>query len=167
MIHDGRRHHCSFSFSVAIKLCHGTAISWDGRVIRHCTSLPYPDGPKGNIVGQGTGNQLYGTFTAVKERIVSSGRAKAALFTGRVGCDADSAVSEGDGHSDAVTVDVLEAPFDPRIEDADPDSSPPPKDGDPFTWWMRFYHWLRNWNLEEKSRSGVADPISIDHSASV
>ena len=57
---------------VAIRLCHGTAISWDGRVIRHCILLSYPDGPEGNIVGQGTGNHLYGTFTAAKEPIVGS-----------------------------------------------------------------------------------------------
>ncbi len=28
---------------VAAKLCHGTAISWFGRIIRHCTSLFRPD----------------------------------------------------------------------------------------------------------------------------
>ena len=154
---------------VAIKLRHGTAISWDGRVIRHCTSLSRPDGPKGNIVGQGTANHLYGRFTAAKERIVSSGRAKAKLPSGMAGCNASShagsAAGERDGRVDAVTVDVLEAPFNPRIEDADPDCSPPPKDGDPITW-TRFYRWLRRWNLEEKSRLGVADPLSIDHSAS-
>lgn len=35
---------------VTIKLCQGSAISWDGQVIMHCTSLSnYLDGPKGNI----------------------------------------------------------------------------------------------------------------------
>jgi hypothetical protein len=155
---------------VAIKLRHGTAISWDGRVIRHCTSLSRPDGAEGKIIGQGTRNHLYGTFTAAKERIVSSGRAKAALPSGTAGCDAPShtggsVAQERDGHVDEVTVDVLEASFNPRIEDADPDSSPPPKDGDPVTW-MNFYRWLRNWNLEEKSRSRVADPLGNDQSTS-
>ncbi|KAI2500446.1 hypothetical protein MHU86_14050 [Fragilaria crotonensis] len=38
---------------VAIKLRHGTAISWDGRLIRHCTSLSRPDGVGTNVVGSG------------------------------------------------------------------------------------------------------------------
>jgi hypothetical protein len=29
---------------LAIKLHYGTAISWDGRVMRHCTSTTKPDG---------------------------------------------------------------------------------------------------------------------------
>ena len=62
---------------VAIRLTHGVAISWDGRIIRHCTSLSEPDGPDGKRVGAGEGghgNHLYGTFTAAKERVVSAGR---------------------------------------------------------------------------------------------
>ncbi len=43
------------------------------------------------------------------------------------------------------------APLNPRIEDADPDRSPPPKDGDPITG-ICFFCWLRNWNLKETSR---------------
>ncbi len=53
-------------------------ISWDGRVIRHCTSLSQPDGPGGGRVGDGRRkpfeNHLYGTFTAAKERVVQAGR---------------------------------------------------------------------------------------------
>ena len=48
---------------IAIKLRHGTAISWDGRVVRHCTAVPCP----------GVSNHVYGTFTAAKERIVWCG----------------------------------------------------------------------------------------------
>ena len=155
---------------VAVKLRHGTAISWDGRVIRHCTSLSYPDGPEGNMVGQGTGNHLYGTFAAAKERIVGSGRAKAALTSGMVGCDANphvgSAAEDRDEGVDEVTADVPDAPFNPRIEDADPDCFPPPRDGDPITW-IRFYHWLRNWNLKETSQLGVADPLVMDETYSI
>lgn len=62
---------------VAIRLTHGIAISWDGRIIRHCTSLSEPEGPDGKRVGAGEGghgNHLYGTFTAAKERVVNVGR---------------------------------------------------------------------------------------------
>jgi hypothetical protein len=53
---------------IAINLRHGTAISWDGRVVRHCTAVPCP----------GVSNHVYGTFTAARERIVGVGRALAA-----------------------------------------------------------------------------------------
>lgn len=63
---------------LAIKLGHGVAISWDGRVIRHCTSISQPDGLCGQKVGSDRkkfSNKLYGTFTAAKEKIVKAGRA--------------------------------------------------------------------------------------------
>ena len=65
---------------VAIKLYHGTAISWDGRVVRHCTSVSRPDGAETPTVGADwtSENHLYGTFTAAKEKIVAAGRAHAA-----------------------------------------------------------------------------------------
>ena len=65
---------------IVIKLGHGVAISWDGRVIRHGTSLSKPDGLDGERVGVGKSfkNHLYGNFTAAKERIVSAGRAMCA-----------------------------------------------------------------------------------------
>jgi hypothetical protein len=49
---------------VAIKLCHSMAISWDGRIIWHCTSLSRPDGVGTHVVGSGKGmvNHLNGTF---------------------------------------------------------------------------------------------------------
>ena len=49
---------------IAIKLRHGTAISWDRRVVRHCTAVPC----------LGISNQVYTTFTAAKDRIVGVGR---------------------------------------------------------------------------------------------
>ncbi len=58
---------------VAVKLHHGTAISWDGRVIRHCTLLTSPDGqPETQFVSESS-NHVYGTFSAAKERIVNVG----------------------------------------------------------------------------------------------
>jgi hypothetical protein len=48
---------------IAIKRRHGTVISWDGRVVKHCTTVPIPGG----------NNYAYGTFTAAKERIVGVG----------------------------------------------------------------------------------------------
>jgi len=66
---------------MAVKLGHGVAISWDGRVIRHCTSVSCPDGKEFGFVTRGRRdssfrNHLYGTFTAAaKEKIVKAGRA--------------------------------------------------------------------------------------------
>jgi hypothetical protein len=60
-----------------VKLAHGVAISWDGRVIRHCTSLSQPDGPDGGRVGDEQNtfeNHIYGTFTSAKERVFQAGR---------------------------------------------------------------------------------------------
>jgi hypothetical protein len=47
------------------KCLHGTAISWDGRVIRHCTSLSRPDGVGTHVdgFGKGTVNHLNSIFT--------------------------------------------------------------------------------------------------------
>jgi hypothetical protein len=38
---------------VAIKLYHGRAISWDGRVVQHCTSVSRPDVAETPTVGAG------------------------------------------------------------------------------------------------------------------
>ncbi|KAI2505723.1 hypothetical protein MHU86_8685 [Fragilaria crotonensis] len=64
---------------IAIKLSHATAISWDGRALRHCTSVSRPDGEGAAPVGTGWkgANHLFGTFTAAKEKIVAAGRAHA------------------------------------------------------------------------------------------
>jgi hypothetical protein len=67
---------------MAVKLGHGVAISWDGRVIRHCTSVSCPDGMERGFVARKREspfrNYLYGTFTAAKEKIVEAGRAMCA-----------------------------------------------------------------------------------------
>ena len=59
---------------------HGIAISWDGRVVRHCTSVSCPDGLDSGYVGVGKDspffvNHLYGAFTCAKGTIVRAGRA--------------------------------------------------------------------------------------------
>jgi hypothetical protein len=53
---------------VMIKLDHGTAISWDGRLIRHCTSVTDVNGNKG---GEG-GNFVFGTFWAAKAKTLGA-----------------------------------------------------------------------------------------------
>ncbi|KAI2503184.1 hypothetical protein MHU86_11287 [Fragilaria crotonensis] len=76
----GNNNGAPFNGVAVKKLYHGTAISWDGRVIRHCTSLTCPD-ETGKPYGGGdhpTLNHVYGTFSAAKERIVNAGRCRAA-----------------------------------------------------------------------------------------
>ena len=48
---------------VAIKLTHGTLISWDGRLIRHCTS----------VMQRREGGHVYGTFFGAKSAVVHYG----------------------------------------------------------------------------------------------
>ena len=81
----GRRPGANFAWvpfaGLAIMITNGVSISWDGRDIRHCTSVLEPDGPPvgesaddwaGSV--QQTANHLYGTFSAAKERVVEVGR---------------------------------------------------------------------------------------------
>jgi hypothetical protein len=132
---DGRMYN-----GIAIRLCHGTAISWDGRVVRHGTSVSRPDGPGTPIVGTNSGhvNHLYGTFTAAKERIVNAGRARAATAT--------APTMEMEVHPDGDEVLGGEL-HNLTIEDADPDSLPPPKDGSECEW-MKFWRWMRDERLK-------------------
>jgi hypothetical protein len=60
---------------VAVKLHHGVAISWDGRLIRHCTSLTQVDGECDPYVSftYTPKNQVFGTFVGAKAAIVSAG----------------------------------------------------------------------------------------------
>ena len=62
---------------LAFMITNGVSLSWDGRDIRHCTSVLEPEGrPVGESADdcaggvQQTENHLYGTFTAAKERVV-------------------------------------------------------------------------------------------------
>jgi hypothetical protein len=47
-------------YGVAVRLRHGTSVSWDGRVIRHCTS----------VTEVGMGNHVFGTFWGAKSKQV-------------------------------------------------------------------------------------------------
>lgn len=79
-------------YGIAIKLGYGIAISWDGRVIRHATSISHPDGPNGmrvGNVGYGGRNHLFGTFTAAKERVIKVGRSLSAAATATATGDND------------------------------------------------------------------------------
>lgn len=120
---------------VAIKLRHGTAISWDGRLIRHCTSLSRPDGVGTNVVGSGKGslNHLYGTFTCAKERLVNAGRRRAKMMQEMeefAYTDEERSRILGDEKEPSDEDEI----FAPTIKDADPDDGPVPKDGCPTTW---------------------------------
>ena len=77
---EGKRPDGTEFCGLAIKLGHGIAISWDGRVVRHCTSVSCPDGLDSGYVGVGKDspffvNHLYGAFTCAKGTIVRAGRA--------------------------------------------------------------------------------------------
>ena len=68
---------------VAVRLHHGTAISYDDRLlIRNCTSLSRPDGKEGSFVGgcEETQNHLYGTFTAAKPKHTNVGHRRLKLL---------------------------------------------------------------------------------------
>jgi hypothetical protein len=55
VFHDGKVY-----YGVKIRLRHGTSVSWDGRVIRHCTS----------VTEIGLGNHVFGTFWGAKSKQV-------------------------------------------------------------------------------------------------
>jgi hypothetical protein len=117
----GRKFDGSTFAGVAVKLRHGTAISWDGRVVRHCTSITMPDGIDGGSPLDGKrkrdfANHVYGTFTAAKERIVQAGRqfaAKGAVKTqddetivnADLVCEEDSSVFNGTPDLPALLLD--------------------------------------------------------------
>jgi hypothetical protein len=96
-VHGKRPDGTPFS-GFAVRLTHGVAISWDGRELRHCTSVSMPDGPVGKRVGetrQKFRNNLFGTFTAAQEKIVAAGRALSAGAARRTG------PQDGDAHDGA------------------------------------------------------------------
>jgi hypothetical protein len=164
---------------VAVRLYHGTAISWDGRVIRHCTSLTRPDGAKKPIGGgrDPTVNHVYGTFSAAKKRAVNAGR-RGAAAAAAAGCTVEASL--GDAFA-PVGVDVVGAakvcddnddddneeekfpqedevlpPYDPKIEDADPDRHPPPRDGSQIAW-LQFYAQKKDWDRAQQPDEVAAE----------
>ena len=61
---------------VPIQMGGSTGISWDGRDVRHNTSIPMmPDGLDGGTpwTCKNFHNYVYGTFAAAKDRIVKAG----------------------------------------------------------------------------------------------
>jgi hypothetical protein len=71
-VHGTKPDGCTMFRGIAIKLGHGVATSWDGPVLRHCTSVLHPDGMEGDRVC-GTKDSRFHNHPA-KERIVQSGR---------------------------------------------------------------------------------------------
>ena len=120
---------------IAIKLWHGKAISWDGRLIRHCTSVTRPDGREGSHAADGgkqTINHVHGTFTAAKEQIVHAGRKRAAPTLLR---ETNELANDGN-EIDFYVEDEREelAPYNPTIEETDPDNDPVPKEDGDWDW---------------------------------
>jgi hypothetical protein len=50
---------------VLVRLRHGRSISWDGRVIRHCTSVT-----NCGVGDNGNANHVFGWFHAAKEKLI-------------------------------------------------------------------------------------------------
>jgi hypothetical protein len=129
---------------ISIKLGNATAISWDGRLIQHCTSVTCPDGREGSHVadagGKQTINHVYGTFTAAKERIVHAGRKRATLLR-----ETKEFANDGNEIEFHVEDEREElSPYNPTIEEVDPDNDPVPKDdGD--------WHW--HWAMKKRERN--------------
>ena len=81
---------------LAIMITDGVSISWDGRDIRHCTSVSQPDGSSVEGIGNKmvTKNHLYGSFTLAKERVVEAGR-KVSAVKSRVRAEHTAPLSAG------------------------------------------------------------------------
>jgi hypothetical protein len=166
---------------VAIKLYHGTSICWDGRVIRHCTSMTFPDGIDTEFGGgtQPTLNHVYGTFSAAKERIVNAGRCMAAAAAAAgcpvtpacddvvapavsldaVGVGAGTRDDDDDENNKIPWWDKVLPPYNPKIEDADPDGHPPPKAGSQIDW-LRFYAQKSDWDVPRPDNPADAEDDS-------
>jgi hypothetical protein len=89
---------------IAVKLSHGVLISWDGRLVRHCTS--HINSREGNV---------YGSFFSAKSRIIKHGMHRALRLSGEVGAPvggtaiaglAEPVVEERDDASTTSSVDT-------------------------------------------------------------
>jgi hypothetical protein len=123
---DGRMYN-----GINICLCHGTAISWDGRVIRHGTSVSHHNGWNAQIIHINGGhfNHLYGTFTEAKERIVNAGRTRATNVTATPATVSMETVVDLDCDPDCDDSTPECELHNPTIKDSDPNVCPLPKDG--------------------------------------
>jgi hypothetical protein len=54
---------------VLVRLRHGRSISWDGRVIRHCTSVTNL-----GVGDNGEANHVFGWFHAAKNKLINNAR---------------------------------------------------------------------------------------------
>ena len=126
---------------IAIKIRHGTAISWDGRLIRHCTSVSRPDGHETPFssgpaprCGKQTTNHLFGTFTAAKGKIVHAGCRRATEI-----------MRHGEQFGFHIEDEREALPlYNPRVEDANPEDDPVPKDPGNWDW---------HWNERRRERN--------------
>lgn len=111
---------------LAVKLSHGVAISFDGRVLRHCTSLSPPNAGCGALLS--APNLLFGSFTAAKERVLQAGRVHAftmarkkergfpqARKTQELGCHVASALNRQVVNGDPANVCGISRPLPPSI----------------------------------------------------
>ena len=83
---------------VAIKLTHGTLISWDGRLIRHCTS----------VMDRKEGCHVYGTFFGAKTKVVHYGVQRAITSERQRRAYAEGR-QRGVGGDDSPIVDIVPA----------------------------------------------------------
>ena len=95
---------------VAIKLTHGTLISWDGRLIRHCTS----------VMQRRLGGHVYGTFFGAKSAVVHYGVHRAMTSERQRSAYLESHDFEkDDGGKVGRVVDVVPVPESKIIVDKD------------------------------------------------
>ncbi len=145
--------------------------------------MTFPDGIDTEFGGgtQPTLNHVYGSFSAAKERIVNAGRCMAAAAAA-AGCPVTPACNDVVAH--AVSLDAVGAgsgardddddenenekipwwdrvltPYNPKIEDADPDGHPPPKDGSQIDW-LRLYAQKKDWDVPRPDNASAAEDDS-------
>lgn len=105
---------CTYN-GVAIKLTHGTLISWDGRLIRHCTS----------VMQRMQGGHVYGTFFGAKSAVVHYGvhRAMTSERQRRACLESHDFVQDDDGGKVGRVVDAGDGGKVERVVDVVPGCS--------------------------------------------
>ena len=143
--------------------------------------MTFPDGIDTEFGGgtQPTLNHVYGTFSAAKERIVNAGRCMAAAAAAAgcpvtpacddvvapavsldaVGVGAGTRDDDDDENNKIPWWDKVLPPYNPKIEDADPDGHPPPKDGSQIDW-LRFYAQKSDWDVPRPDNPADAEEDS-------
>ena len=122
---------------------------------------------------------MYGTFSAAKERIVNAGRCMAAAAAA-AGCPVTPACDdvvapavsldaagggasarddEDDKNNNIPWRNKVLPPYNPKIEDADPDGHPPPKDGFQIDW-LHFYAQKNDWDVPQADNAAAAEDDS-------